>query len=289
MKDGPWTSGPRELLEHAKDHLAKKTDVDNRFAMISVDNAVELMLKTYLHLPKSVTGLGLTRKEIAEYTATFHSALNAMRRLVPELVSAVPLGEIEWFHRIRNRLYHEGIAITVERDQVVRYLKHAESVMRRLFHEGRGDTSPRNAQYQAFFEELRTALLASDPHFTRAKAPAQSWWDLGIGRTGFSLTPNFTKDAEFRVEIYVDTGEKERNDAAFDQLLSDRVQVERRLGNQLVWDALPERRACRIYLAVDGTIDDDERLDELVEWATPTLVKFRDVFRPLIKNLDLEV
>ena len=81
-KDGPWTSGPRELLEHAKDHLAKATDVDNRFAMISVDNAVELMLTTYLRLPRGVTGLILTRKERDEHTKDFRSALAAIKGLL---------------------------------------------------------------------------------------------------------------------------------------------------------------------------------------------------------------
>ncbi len=133
MKQGPWTSGPRELLEHAKDHLAKGTDVDNRFAMISVDNAVELMLKTYLRLPSGVTGLLLTRKQREEHTKDFPSALTAVKKLVGAPVSAVPLAEVEWFHQIRNQLYHEGNAITVEADKVRLYLQHAELLMRCLY------------------------------------------------------------------------------------------------------------------------------------------------------------
>lgn len=133
MKHGPWTSGPRELLDHAKDHLARKTDVDHRFAMISVDNAVELMLKTYLILPKRVTGLSLTRKQKQDQTKDFPSAVAAVAHLIGERVSAVPFGEIEWFHQVRNQLYHEGNAITVERDKVQADLEHAELLMRSLF------------------------------------------------------------------------------------------------------------------------------------------------------------
>ena len=154
MKHGPWTSGPRELLDHAKDHLAKGTDVDNRFAMISVDNAVELMLKTYLILPKRVTGLSLTRKQTEEYTRDFPTALSRVEELVPERVSGVPLGEIEWFHRVRNQLYHEGNAITVERDKVQRYLEHAESLMRRLFLPGAAASGTRRKLTEQKFLEL---------------------------------------------------------------------------------------------------------------------------------------
>ena len=138
MRHGPWTSGPQELLDHAKDHLAKGTDVDNRFAMTSVDNAVELMLKTYLRLPKSVTGLALTRKQRDEHTKDFPSAVAAIRQLITTRVSAVPLAEVEWFHQIRNQLYHEGNAITVEREKVKLYLEHAELLMRCLYGEQSG-------------------------------------------------------------------------------------------------------------------------------------------------------
>jgi hypothetical protein len=150
--------------------------------------------------------------------------------------------------------------------------------------------TPRNRRYQEFFDKLRDALLSVDPHFTRAKAPPQSWWGLPVGRSGFSLTPNFTIEGKFRIEVYIDTGSKKQNDSAFDQLRESRALLEAGIGEELVWEPLPDKRASRIYVAADGTIDDDEdHLDELVEWATRTLVKFRDVFRPLIKNLDLEV
>ncbi len=38
--NGPWTDGPRELIQHAVDHLALGGDFDRRVAMVSIDNAV---------------------------------------------------------------------------------------------------------------------------------------------------------------------------------------------------------------------------------------------------------
>jgi hypothetical protein len=288
MKQGPWTSGPRELLDHAKDHLGKKTDVDNRFAMISVDNAVELMLKTYITLPKRVTGLHLTRREKDECTRYFATALSKVEELEPGRVSSVPLGEIEWFHRIRNQLYHEGNAITVERDKVERYLKHAEGLMRSLFPDSPPDASPRMRRYQEFFETLRREILRIEPNFTRAKARQQHWWTVGVGRTGFYLEPWFTAEHTLRITISIGMETKQQNDAAFEQLLRSRAVIEEQLGEELVWDPLPESRTCRIYAAVDGTIDDDqEHLDQLIEWAAPTVIRFREVFQPLVRKLDL--
>ena len=50
----PWTDGPRELIQHALDHLVLGDDFDRRIAMVSIDNAVELTIKTYLGLPPIV-------------------------------------------------------------------------------------------------------------------------------------------------------------------------------------------------------------------------------------------
>jgi hypothetical protein len=52
----PWASGPREILQHGINLLQKDTDTNRRLAMLSIDNAVELMVKTYLGLPKRATG-----------------------------------------------------------------------------------------------------------------------------------------------------------------------------------------------------------------------------------------
>jgi hypothetical protein len=48
----PWTDGPHELIQRAIDYGALGSDVDKRIAFLSVDNALELMTKTYLGLPE---------------------------------------------------------------------------------------------------------------------------------------------------------------------------------------------------------------------------------------------
>jgi len=152
------------------------------------------------------------------------------------------------------------------------------------------ELSPRNKRYLEFFEKLRTKIINIQANFTRAKAPPQSWWALGcMGRSGFSVVSSFTIDNRFKVEIYIDLGKKEYNEIAFHALKETRVAIEEKFGKELVWDPLPDSRACRIYVAIDGTIDDDEqKLTEIVEWAAPLVIKFREVFSPLVKNIQIE-
>ena len=152
-----------------------------------------------------------------------------------------------------------------------------------------GEISPRNKRYQEFFDKLRSNILSVQPNCTHAKALPQSWWGLGIGRSGFSLASCFTADSKFRVEIYIDVGEKEYNEIAFTALKESRGAIEGKIGKELVWDPLPDSRACRIYLAIDGTIDDDEqKLTEIIEWAAPLVINFREVFSPLVKDIQIE-
>jgi hypothetical protein len=72
MTQRPWTSGPRELLDHAIGHLHNRGPFDYRIAMISIDNAVELAIKTYLGLPKRVRGLdGPSRQRLQDAGTSF--------------------------------------------------------------------------------------------------------------------------------------------------------------------------------------------------------------------------
>lgn len=151
------------------------------------------------------------------------------------------------------------------------------------------EISPRNKRYLEFFEGLRDRILSLQPNFTRAKALPQSGWGLGIGRSGFSEYSCFTIDNKFRVEIYIDMGKREYNDMAFAKLKENRVAIEGEIGRELVWDPLPDSRGCRVYLATDGTIDDvEQKLKQLIEWGAPLVIKFREVFGPLVKNIQIE-
>jgi len=101
--------------------------------MISIDNAVELMIKTYLGLPKRVTGLAISRREFSEVSESFPSLLDALEKHAADKLDGIDLGEIEWYHRLRNELYHQGNGLTVERDKVEVYAELANTLFRNLF------------------------------------------------------------------------------------------------------------------------------------------------------------
>jgi hypothetical protein len=130
----PWITGPRELLVHGLQHLEIGTDFDNRIGMISIDNAVELMIKTYLGLPKRITKIeGITRKKFDEITSNFPNLLDGIEEFASDKLTGIELGDIEWFHRVRNQLYHDGNGITVEKQKVETYAEIAKILFENLF------------------------------------------------------------------------------------------------------------------------------------------------------------
>jgi hypothetical protein len=134
MSPYPWTDGPRELIQHAIDHLALGGDFDRRIAMISVDNAVELTIKTYLGLPERARGdKGPSRRELDTASESFPALLDLLQTHAAAKIVGLSLDDIEWFHRLRNQLYHAGNGITVESSKVEAYLQLGMGLFENLF------------------------------------------------------------------------------------------------------------------------------------------------------------
>jgi len=173
----PWASGSGEILKHALELLKEDTDTKRRLAMISVDNAVELMMKTYLGLPARVTGLKITRKEFQEFSESFPKLLDALEKHASDKLDGIDLGEIEWYHRLRNELYHQGNGLTVERDKVEVYAELANVLFENLF--GFRLVEPENSSaemlgnFMASWVELEKSLmtLASLVYESGSKRP----------------------------------------------------------------------------------------------------------------------
>jgi hypothetical protein len=133
-KDSPlWASGPGELLKHGLSVLREDSDSNRRIAMICIDNSVELMIKTFLGLPSRITGIMISRKDYADYSESFPRLLDALQTHASDKIKGIDIGEIEWFHRLRNQLYHEGNGLTVERNNVEVYAEVANLLFLNLF------------------------------------------------------------------------------------------------------------------------------------------------------------
>ncbi len=148
--------------------------------------------------------------------------------------------------------------------------------------------SPLQQSYSKFWEKFLHYMHEVRPGFLRAKKPQpQRWFSTGAGRSGFSIDAGFAGTSKFRVALYIDVGNKEKNTRALDGLTESKAEVEEALSQALLWQALPEHRACRICLEKDGSIlEPPDRLNELIAWGAEWMVKLKSVFAPRLRTLD---
>lgn len=160
MNNKPWTSGPKEILEHGLGLLTSDDDTSRRLALLLIDNAVEVTIRTYLGLPERATGLQISFNKYTEVSASFPKLLNALEEHATDSLASIDLALIEWYHRLRNRLYHDGNGLTIERHLVVFYGQIAKVLWSRLFDEPEDEirdvpaTSPSEEEQQSRVQQF---------------------------------------------------------------------------------------------------------------------------------------
>ena len=135
--------------------------------------------------------------------------------------------------------------------------------------------------FQALIDELREKY-----QFTNAKiGQPQNWYSFSSGVSGILFGAVFVQGGKARTELYVDVGEGEKNKALFDWLYDQREEIHSKLGKELEWERLDDKRASRIAVYRDGSIQsNEEELIQIKAWHVENLVNFKKILTPLIKK-----
>ncbi len=135
--------------------------------------------------------------------------------------------------------------------------------------------------FQALIDELR-----EKHQFTNAKVgQPQNWYSFSSGISGITFGAVFVQGGKARTEFYIDFGEGEKNKALFDWLYDKRDEIHSKLGKELEWERLDDKRASRIAVYRDGSIQSSEaELMEIKAWHVENLINFKRILTPLIKK-----
>lgn len=148
-------------------------------------------------------------------------------------------------------------------------------------------TSPRGEAYRSFWNMFLSKLKSKDSSATKStKTQPDSYFTIGAGRTGFAYVCTFTTAKQICVQVYIDTGDREKNKKAYDLLADMRMELEEKVGAPMLWERLDDKKSSRISLCTEGTIDDSqEDLEVLADWAVASTLKMRKAFSSKIKAL----
>ncbi len=143
-------------------------------------------------------------------------------------------------------------------------------------------------RYRSFFQSL-IDTLRNDHHFTNAKiGQPQNWYTFASENSKvYKYSASFGLGGRFRSEIYIDAGDKERNEDLFDYLFERKQELEDKFGQSFEWEKLETKRACRVAAYTDGSIDDEsEQLENVEQWAVECLLKMKEIFPKVIQEWD---
>lgn len=135
-------------------------------------------------------------------------------------------------------------------------------------------------RYRTYFQGLIDELR--DVHkFTNARSgQPQNWYTFSSENSKiYKYSTSFAQGGKVRVELYIDCGDKTKNEELFECLLQRKEEIEAALALELKWEKLDGRRACRIAAYRDGDIDSDSQtLVDIRNWTVQNLLKFKSVF-----------
>jgi hypothetical protein len=137
-----WASGAIELIKHADSHTHLETAFDRRIAFISIDNAVETSIRTFLSLPSSKSGVKVPRKDLDGVENSFPGLLALLWQHAGNRLTGIDGADIEHYHRIRNTLYHQGTGLSVDEQYLLAYRQIAVLLLKNLFGIALGEPKP---------------------------------------------------------------------------------------------------------------------------------------------------
>lgn len=133
-----------------------------------------------------------------------------------------------------------------------------------------------------FFEKLREAGPEKAPNIKSWRKPsARHWFTVGIGRSGVYMAVVLnSKEQTIAVELYI----KDDKHLYF-QLKENRLQIEEKIGSELDWRELPNKKASRILLFHNGDLFDDTDHEQMIDWALETLDRFSVTFGEELRRM----
>ena len=113
----------------------------------------------------------------------------------------------------------------------------------------------RQDAYIRFFSALRDLLHRTDGFPLIDTSPnGASWISVAslpfLGSQLAIFAFSFNQGRQFRVELYIDTYDRERNKYVFDTLFQHREEIEEQVKEKLQWERIDQKRASRVRMVL---------------------------------------
>jgi hypothetical protein len=155
-------------------------------------------------------------------------------------------------------------------------------------HKQERELQARHLIRQAFWKQLLEKANNAGNVFKGIHPGVEHWISKGAGKSG--LTYVFAvRQHDGQVELYIDTGDEQVNQAIFDQLLVSKAEIESSFGEPLEWEPLEGKRACRIKKVIDdlGGWQDEPAWPELQDAMVDAMTRLQHALRPKVAAISV--
>jgi len=147
--------------------------------------------------------------------------------------------------------------------------------------------SQRHAQRVRFWTRLLGEAITRTPLHARISPDSDSWSAAGAGKGGVSYVYIVLTD-RMRVELYINTADRTRNKAWFDQLAHHQSAIDDAFGSPLWWDRNDDKNTCRIaYQMNQGGWADDATWNTIIPAAIDAMVRLEHILRNHVQKLTI--
>lgn len=134
---------------------------------------------------------------------------------------------------------------------------------------------------------FREALLASKEIPSAQAAGPRYWFNVALGRTGIHLSNTCDTSAN-RIGVRVYMRKRHGGDSALAQLEEQKAEIEREIGQSLLWNTSPGALDKTIGLVRHVDLKNRDEWPDYINWMVDMTKRFRRVFVPRVKRLNLE-
>jgi len=136
----------------------------------------------------------------------------------------------------------------------------------------------RYAIRREFWSKLLPMMNDKSDLFRGVSPVPRNWIGVSSGVRGISFNFVVRRDAA-RVEVYIDTGNRDINKALFDVLFQRRGELEREFGEAFIWERLDGKQASRIKAEQIGNVFDRDQWPNMTNYMLDAMIRLDNTFR----------
>lgn len=146
----------------------------------------------------------------------------------------------------------------------------------------------RHSIRREFWSTLLPMMNERNNLFRGISTVPRNWVGINSGVRGISFNFVVRKDAA-RVDMYIDTGNRDLNKAVFDSLYQSKAEIEREFEEPMIWERLDTKQACRIKAEQDGNVLDRDQWPTMMNYMLSAMTRLDRTFRPKLPEVMKQV